>query len=102
MIMSNVKKFSCSNCNEPYEAYPPDDVFTKAMIKKCFVCRYLNRVTIERSVECENCSQQNVIFWHPDYLHTNGEKELAQINRDKSKQISIKDILNEKHPIVRD
>mgnify|MGYP001213335338 FL=1 len=81
--MTDVKKYSCSNCNKMIEAYPPDDVYTKAMIKKCFTCQYNKKTIIERIVECENCDHQNIFYWHQPFFHTVGETQIAKANRNK-------------------
>ena len=89
--MTDCKKFSCSNCNHFFEAYPPDDVYTKARVKECFICKHTKKTQIKRTVECENCDHQNILYWHTQYLHTVGEEKTAKINRDKELGVALED-----------
>ena len=82
--MDNVKKFSCGNCDDAFEAYPPDDVYIKARVKECNVCKYLKLTQIKRIVECKNCNHSNILYWHFSALHTVGEHNEAEKRRDAS------------------
>jgi len=89
-----VKKYACNNCGLPYEAYPPDDVFTMAKTTKCWICsaNYLTIVT--RSIECGNCDHRNTIYWHKPIEHDLIEIKTARINRDK--QDILADLLHKR------
>ncbi len=52
-----VRKYSCKNCGQPFEAYPPDDVHTHANV--------LDKGSdwIELTSECKNCKFKNILYW---------------------------------------
>lgn len=65
--MSNEpRNFSCVNCGNPYEAYPPNDENNIATQTPC------NRNdSIEIKYECDNCNHINAIHW--DKKHSSGK-----------------------------
>ena len=88
-MLDNVKKYSCSNCNEAFDAYPPDDIYTRAKIIECYVCKYLTRVQIKRIVECKNCDHPNILYWHMERLHTVGEHNDAKRKRAEASGLDL-------------
>ena len=65
------RRFACTQCGMPYEAYPPDDVHTRASTDHCLECPddFPNETPV--NYECDNCHKRNEIFWHDPREHTN-------------------------------
>jgi predicted RNA-binding Zn-ribbon protein involved in translation (DUF1610 family) len=53
------KKFSCTKCGTPYEAYPPDDKHRFATM----VGKEANKDHIIVKYTCKNCGNSNIIYW---------------------------------------
>ena len=70
------RKFACLQCGTPYEAYPPDDVHTKASSTECKECgqEHYDDKEIKVNYECDNCSKLNTIFWHEPIEHPRRQK----------------------------
>jgi len=58
MDNNSARKFGCSNCSFPYEAFPPNDLFNIALPMQCE-----DGDCIEIKYECENCHTMIHIFW---------------------------------------
>jgi len=81
-LSNNPKRYSCKQCGDPFDAYPPDDYYTYAMIKKCFVCDALGLGKhVERNYECNGCDTKNTVYWYYDHEHTRIEIINAQSKR---------------------
>ena len=52
------RKFTCQHCGETYEAYPPDEYYTKARMKK-----YEDK-GVEMKHKCNKCANLNVLYWY--------------------------------------
>lgn len=57
------KKFSCIECGEVLDAYPPDDFFIVAQRKKP------NEENIEMKLVC-NLGHENLIYWTKRHVYT--------------------------------
>jgi len=53
--------FSCSNCNEPFSLYLPENT-TRADYRKC-VERDQSYHNLERIRLCRNCERRNTIYY---------------------------------------
>jgi hypothetical protein len=49
------KTFSCRKCGKPFEAYPPDDAHTTALMER-------SKDAVEITYECEN-GHENPFYW---------------------------------------
>lgn len=56
-------------CGHRLDAYPPDDVYTIAMMDKCTMCIRKKRY-IEIIYKCENCELENKLYFHTNEPHT--------------------------------
>lgn len=82
MSINNPKKYSCKQCGDPFDAYQPDDKFTFAMARACFVCDVLGLgQQVERNYECDSCDAKNTIYWHTPTVHSDIEKIKAEQNK---------------------
>lgn len=69
-------KFSCKQCNHPFEIFPPDKTRTKAESNECVVNGSgLMKCDTVREYECENCYETNYVYWHLNQGH---EKKLLK------------------------
>jgi len=56
-----MRVYSCPECGNPYEAYPPDDVHTKASIKD----PEKNASSVVKIVhDCLECKTPITIYWY--------------------------------------
>ena len=53
--MAEAKKFSCKECGAPFDAYPPDDAHTTALLEK-------EEGAVERKYSC-TYGHENVLYW---------------------------------------
>ena len=57
--MSNQsRKYACKNCNQPFEAIPPDDAHTYASLEPCS-----DGDSIPIIYDCDNCNNRTTIYW---------------------------------------
>ena len=56
--MPAVRKFGCSKCGQPIEAYPPDDEYVELSMEPC-------KEGDSKRIQfiCDNCQESNVRYW---------------------------------------
>lgn len=61
LVKEKVKKFSCLNCGNPFDAYPPDDSHDTASRNEG---EYEDKIKV--NYICKECKNVNTIYWgHP-------------------------------------
>ena len=53
-------KFTCPDCGEFYEAYPPDNYYKQARIKKSSS----KKGEYEMKHRCSKCKKMNTLYWY--------------------------------------
>ena len=72
-------KYACQNCGHPYEAFPPDDLYTVAVIGVCVVqSAYGNVCCVPIQYECADCNHRSKLWWHNKDGHTRYEISQAE------------------------
>jgi hypothetical protein len=64
----SVENFACQNCGEPYQAYPPDSTFKKALLKPCENNEGDPNHNRKQFYECKNCDHKNELYWCPGHI----------------------------------
>jgi len=55
------RSFSCPECGNPYEAYPPDDLHTTASLEEP---KDASGSVIKIVHDCLNCKHPITVYWH--------------------------------------
>jgi hypothetical protein len=58
------RQYACRQCGVPYDALPPDDIYTVARSGLCRYCVFGHNISRRLVYECQNCNHRNVLFWH--------------------------------------
>jgi DNA-directed RNA polymerase subunit RPC12/RpoP len=62
-----VRKYPCRKCGHPFEAYPPDDLHTQAVLRPCDA----DEDCIQQEYECDTCGEvkMNKLYWrNPNFF----------------------------------
>lgn len=64
--MAKKKTFSCQNCGESYDAYPPDDIHDSASIEEQYAKEHATGSVISIPYTCINlpCDNVNTLYWY--------------------------------------
>jgi hypothetical protein len=58
------KIFSCPECGEPYEAYPPDDNHPQSSLEEDYANKNADGTVIKIVHDCEECFMPITLYWY--------------------------------------
>jgi len=66
--MSKIKRFSCTECGTPFEAYPPDDLHPTASLESP---KEAEGNVVKMTYDCQNpdCRHPTVLYWYRPKMH---------------------------------
>lgn len=86
---NSVKRYSCEECGNPFDANPPSDVHMFSSVYQCWKFDW-----IEREYSCPSCSKTTTLYWrsevHKYHDYTTTEEVTRKMNNRKFDDSSVK------------